>query len=372
MSRGAFQYQNSDDIVQLLSDLIGIASHRHVKNYETDVNTFIAEWFDSRNVPVDLVDIDYAPIAVARLGGSGGGYSLMLNVHTDTASVDSEEELNPKFNGKSIRGRGAVDAKGPASCMMYAMSLLKYYEKELVGDLIFAAVTGEEGRGSLGSRYIALSEYNTDFAIVGEPTTNRLGISVKGLRCYKITVKGRSVHSSSPERGINAIFEACRLVESLKANAGDSASVNISRINGGKGGRVPDSCSVYVEFRHGTEYGNVDDILSASVRGASLTEEPEIYVLYEEEPYCLSDREVIVEVSKQTLESLGLNPNPTHLPFWSDASILNQAGIKSITLGPGEWWRAHTRSENIDVKDLIDGINIYTEIAWKVCTKRRD
>ena len=49
-----------------------------------------------------------------------------------------------------------------------------------------------------------------------------------------------------------------------------------------------------------------------------------------------------------------------------DATFLNQAGIPTITLGPGSIELAHTANEYIEIKDLLDAAKIYalTIVDW--------
>ena len=49
-----------------------------------------------------------------------------------------------------------------------------------------------------------------------------------------------------------------------------------------------------------------------------------------------------------------------------DATFLNQAGIPTITMGPGSIEIAHTANEFIEIEDLVDAAKIYalTIVEW--------
>jgi acetylornithine deacetylase/succinyl-diaminopimelate desuccinylase-like protein len=42
-----------------------------------------------------------------------------------------------------------------------------------------------------------------------------------------------------------------------------------------------------------------------------------------------------------------------------DASFLNQAGIPTITLGPGDARTAHSANESVEIRDLVDATKIF-------------
>ena len=49
--------------------------------------------------------------------------------------------------------------------------------------------------------------------IVGEPTNNDIMNGSKGLLEFKIEFEGKSVHSSNPEKGVNAIEKCIKFLD---------------------------------------------------------------------------------------------------------------------------------------------------------------
>src|ERR1041384_6898689 len=62
----------------------------------------------------------------------------------------------------------------------------------------------------------------SDFAIAGEPTNCRIVYTHKGAIAFKIITRGKSAHSSMPERGESAIKKMAGVVEYLLGEYADS------------------------------------------------------------------------------------------------------------------------------------------------------
>lgn len=109
-------------------------------------------------------------------------------------------------------------------------------------------------------------KYEKDFPstiIVGEPTNNEIVAGSKGLMEYEISFKGVKTHSSTPEKGKNAIMSAVSFINELnefyevdiKSHKNlkfdiPYTTMNIGKIEGGSGiNSVPDFCKILVDFR---------------------------------------------------------------------------------------------------------------------------
>ena len=88
---------------------------------------------------------------LGRLAGSGGGQSLMLNAHCDTADAGGMvDPFSGTIRGGKVYGRGAYDMKGSLAACMAAAKALVDAGAPLRGDVLVAAVADEE-YGSLGT-----------------------------------------------------------------------------------------------------------------------------------------------------------------------------------------------------------------------------
>ena len=81
----------------------------------------------------------------ARIKGSGGGKSLMLNAHTDTVGVAGmDDPFSGRIDGNRLYGRGSYDMKGSIAAILGAAKALKENNIKLKGDLILSFVADEE------------------------------------------------------------------------------------------------------------------------------------------------------------------------------------------------------------------------------------
>ena len=166
------------DLIRTLSDLVRINSINPVlvpgAPGEEEIARYVATWLGDAGLEV-LVDEPEAgrPSVAARLPGTGGGRSLMLNAHMDTVGVEGmAEPWSGAVRDGKLYGRGAYDMKGSLAACMAAAKVLAGQASRLRGDLVVAAVADEE-YGSIGTAGL-LKRIRTDAAIVTEPTSLRV------------------------------------------------------------------------------------------------------------------------------------------------------------------------------------------------------
>ena len=93
---------------------------------------------------------------VARLRGSGGGRTLLLNAHMDTVGVAGMTipPFDPVIREGRLYGRGSGDTKAGLAAMICALEALVLARIPLRGDVVLGAVSDEE-YSSLGSEHLA-------------------------------------------------------------------------------------------------------------------------------------------------------------------------------------------------------------------------
>ena len=116
--------------------------------------------------------------------------------------------LGKRLDGK-LYGRGSSDTKGSMAAMLWALKSVDLSKLNVaVG---FAGLADEEFE-QLGAKACAVRKM-ADFAIVGEPTNLDVVYTHKGTAWIEIETRGKSVHASLPETGVNAID---RMTDTLK------------------------------------------------------------------------------------------------------------------------------------------------------------
>jgi acetylornithine deacetylase len=322
------------------------------------------------------------PNVVARLRGRGGGRSLMFNGHLDVVGVEgmTHEPFDAIEREGRIFGRGACDMKGGVAAMCAAASRL---QGELKGDVIIAAVADEEWQ-SLGTSFLVASGVRADAAIVTEPTGLTIMPAHKGFAWIEVTVHGRAAHGSRWDIGVDAIRHAGLLLAELdRVDADDlprhthallgRASLHASAIEGGIGlSTYPDKCIVRIERRTipGEQSADVVSEIKeacARVRERRPSFEAEVSLLFAQPPSDVPQDAPIVTALVRTLQERGMATTMTGMSAWTDAALLNQAGIPAICFGPGDMGLAHAAEEYIEARDVERATEALAALARNWC-----
>ena len=195
---------------------------------------------------------------VGIVRGSGGGRALMLNAHMDTVGVAGMEcPHDPRVVDGRLYGRGALDTKGGLAAFMLAAASVA--DAGLRGDVILTAVVDEEF-ASIGTE-ASLRDWQTDGALVAEPTALDLATCHKGFVWLEVETEGVAAHGSRPEDGIDAIAKmgpvlagvdalAARLAGGPRHPLLGTGSIHASLISGGQElSSYPGSCRLALERR---------------------------------------------------------------------------------------------------------------------------
>ena len=200
--------------------------------------------------------------------------------------------------------------------------------------------------------------FRSETMIIGEPTNNEIIVGSKGLMEYKISFKGIKTHSSTPQKGKNAIMNAILFIKELnnfyenkiKNNLNNDfeipyTTMNIGKIEGGSNiNSVPDSCEFLVDFRT-TDKAEEQQIVK------KLEELKEKYQAKVEELNRISPFLNKTEISNKTCN------------FITEASFLKN---NRIILGAGPI-TAHEVNEYVTIDSLYKLVEQYKELIKKYC-----
>ena len=169
-----------------------------------------------------------------------------------------------------LHGRGAQDMKGGIACWISAVSKLIKSNK-FKGSLSIIIAADEETSG-LGTpavmKYLRNKKEKIDFAIVGEPSSNKkigdeIRIGRRGSMNAKLTVAGKSGHSAFYGSYINPCTTLARIISKLKSTRLDSGTkymppshLEITRMNVENLSEnvVPQSAEAYFNVRFNSKY----------------------------------------------------------------------------------------------------------------------
>ncbi|KAL7625234.1 hypothetical protein AAE478_004449 [Parahypoxylon ruwenzoriense] len=395
-TEGARQYSvpldvSIDDAVSLTKNLVQINSANPALGSvpgpgETDIARYIAAWLEYRDIETHWIEPTKGrPSVVGVVRGSGGGKSLMLNGHIDTVTLIGYDgdRLNGEITEGKLYGRGSADMKGGVAAALIALANAK--RLNLRGDVIFTGVADEEA-GSIGTEQILRAGWRADAAIVTEPTDLNVVHAHKGFVWLEVNIFGLAAHGSRADLGIDAISKAGYfLVELdryaqrlLRSTSNDSEvvgppSIHASVIKGGEEtSSYPALCKIMLERR--TVPGETSETVKAEMQ--DLLEKvsrdvPDfrfnLRVTFERSPFSISPDDPFVSLVGDAIsESLGKEPVFRGEPYWTDCSLLADAGISALIWGPrGEG--LHAKEEWVDVDSVKQVAEVLTNVAGRYC-----
>ncbi|MGQ9514173.1 MAG: M20 family metallopeptidase [Thermoproteota archaeon] len=323
---------------------------------------------------------------IASLKGRNRHRSLLFTSHLDVVPPGDERMwIKDPFCGEEIGGliygRGSTDAKGSLGAMLCAMESIVESGVELSGDLILAAVVGEE-TDNLGIRHlIEGSNFRIDMALVGEPTKLRVANTHKGIARFNIHVSGKAAHACLPSRGVNAISGMAKVViglDYLSSNlqikdSGSFPTLVISTIKGGiKDNIVPPNCSITVDRRlvvgesPESAEQEITEVVNSALKGSTMKTKVEPYLMAlpthtsANEPIVLSSRKA---VNKVLGKDLGLYNFEAYCDM---GPLVEKAGAKTVILGPGSLEGSHIENEVVSIEEIESAAKIYALIAFDV------
>jgi acetylornithine deacetylase len=352
---------------------------------ERSIVEFLASVLDDWGFEVKRIEAAPGRPSIVARGGEAGGRRLMFNGHLDVVDVRgmTHQPFAAERKDGRMYGRGASDMKAGVAAMCAAGA--RCVRRGLGGELVIAAVCDEEW-ASIGTQSVIDAGVPADAAIVCEPTRLAVMPAHKGFVWLDIDVRGRAAHGSRWELGVDAIRHAGLLLAELDAlDSGLSArshpllgrpSLHASTISGGSGmSTYPDRCLLAIERR--TIPGEspqmaLDEVLAACRRIEQRRPgfEAEVTLRLAREPSDVAIDAPVVEALLAASRSHGHAPQVTGMSAWTDAAILNAAGIPAICFGPGDIALAHADEEFVMIDEIELAAAILESFARDWLTRR--
>jgi len=237
--------------------------------------------------------------------------------------------------------------------------------------LLFTFTTGEEFGTALEEKgsYLLSKHLRADKALVLEPQLDvkerRLNIlhGCRGIVNIRVQIRGKGAHTGYPERGINAVTRAVRLLSRLEqlefhkvAAAGQEVATVCMpiRIEGGADMfLVPAECEVLIHARTAPDDEKlVRDVerLCREICGVDFT----ISTPYSAPGYVENHEDPLVDLIRKESEAAGLATQVRFAGGRIDAAIFKiVAGIPSFCTGVGDRDQMHLIDESITVAEFV-------------------
>ena len=344
---------------------------------ERECCRYLAEILQEAGFRIDLYEFDAGRTnLVARTPTGNDSLPICFTGHLDTVPLGSADwRVNPfagEIIGDKLYGRGSSDMKSGVAAMVVAA--LRFIRESVGSPKITLVLTAGEETGSQGARHLVGLENVLGKAaalVVAEPTANYPMVGHKGALWVEVRTSGVSAHGSMPDRGVNAIYKAVRLVDRLEGFDFEASphpvlgmpTLNVGTISGGANiNSVPDFASIGVDIRTVPGLSNqvvLDRLTSLLGREADIRRLVDVGSVATDpsDPW-------MQRVWDITAPFLDEPPMAKGVTYFTDASFLTPAfgNPPTVILGPGEPTMAHKTDEFCYLPKIEEAVEIYLKI----------
>ena len=373
-----------EDAVALARALVQIDSRNPTLSAdgpgERNVALALGRVLEDWGFSVDIGESD-RPNLVARIGPSGSP-AMMFAGHLDTVGVEgmTHDPFSGDMTDGRLYGRGSCDMKsGVAAMCVAALAASQQSGSSAARQIVITAVSDEEYE-SLGMRAMLDSGIRAEHAILTEPTRLAICPAHRGFVWSEIEFTGRAAHGSRWDIGIDAIRHAGLVlagVDELDAGALQNrmhpllgrGSIHASTIVGGIGmSTYPDKCILRIERRTIPGESAEDSIaelqsICEQVRARRPELNTTVRLIAAQEPSDVGIDAPVVRALVKALDEENLSAPVEGLSAWTDAALLNAAGIPAVCFGPGDIALAHAAEEFVPVDEIEKATRVLTRVA---------
>jgi len=306
---------------------------------------------------------------LATFAGRNPRRSILLEAHGDTVAGDVPLRLDAA-SGR-LYGRGACDCKASLAAMLASIART-LAEDGLPPVTVQLAVTCREETGGEGAQALMAAGCRADVVVVGEPTRLVPLRALKGAWRCRVVTHGVAAHSSTPERGRNAIYRMRQVLEMLETRYPPllaarrhpllgAPTMSVGTICGGTAVNVvPAACEIEVDWR--VVPGLRGDELLADLRATfpDATITPcEFYPAFYE-----PDGSPALALAQQACTAVfGHAVAWGTAPWAANAGFFCEAGLPCVVLGPGDIAQAHTADEYVELRQVEQAAEVYRQMV---------
>lgn len=381
--------ERKSSLIDLCRTLVKTKSYSGEENGVADK---LKAFFEANGFDEVIID-DYGN-TVGHIKGKRDGKKIVFDGHMDTVPVtDASKWQYPPFeaviNDGKIYGRGTSDMKGALSAMaIAAANFAADTKKDFAGDIYVAGVVHEECFEGVAARSIS-SMVKPDYVVIGEASQLNVKIGQRGRGEIKLEVFGKPAHSANPEKGINAVYKICKIIEAIRClketehpvlGKGILELTDIKSSPYPGASVVPEYCMATYDRRllvgetKESVLKPIQELLDKMMAEDSELQAKVSFAEGEEKCYTgnvikgerffpgwLFDKnEQFVKDVVAELNNLGFNPEITQYNFCTNGShYAGEANIKTLGLGPSKENLAHTINEYIEIDQLTKVAECY-------------
>jgi succinyl-diaminopimelate desuccinylase len=291
--------------------------------------------------------------AVVARTSLGRAQRVVLAGHIDTVPV--ADNLPSRTARGFIYGCGSSDMKAGVAVQLRLAALVVAPSRDVTYVFYDCEEVEAERNGLLRLSRNHPELLAGDFAVLMEPTDGQVEGGCQGTMRAEIRTAGKRAHSARSWMGVNAIHEAGRILDVLRAYQPREPLVdgltyreglNAVGIRGGVAGNVvPDECVVTVNFRFAPDR-------SAAEAEAHLRE-------------VFADWEVTVTegiggarpgLADPAVASFAaaIGGTPRAKLGWTDVARFDALGVPAVNYGPGDPQLAHRADERVEIAAITE------------------
>jgi acetylornithine deacetylase/succinyl-diaminopimelate desuccinylase-like protein len=307
------------------------------------------------------------------------GPFILLQGHIDT--VPAFSDYKTLISDRDIKGRGAVDMKGPLAGMMDAF--IEMYHKKDLGYSPILLITADEEANSFAGILNFIKKYKkilkmTKLAINGEPTNFDVYTNFRGIYGYVIEKAGKEGHSAYPSDGtiiekmilmigsIDKFIIEARKIKDRKL--GETIGAFTVLNSGKKVNQLPGNFLAGFSLRTVRPFSEYDKLFKKVV-GQNIPSGSKIKKM-SIDPISVEINSRHREVLIDAFANSEIKYNEDIARYFSEANILNREGVKTITFGPGNPELAHVVPEKEVIK--INDIKKYSKLLQEIIKNLND
>lgn len=337
----------------------------------------------------DQLEIDKYGSLIAKINGQKKGKNVLLDAHIDTVGVNRKDWSVDPFKAvvkdNKLYGRGSSDMKGALAAMLAAASFFKE-DHNFSGQINVSAVVFEELFEGVAARNIS-EIVKPDYVIIGEASELKLMRGQRGRAEIVLETEGKSAHSASPQKGVNAVYQMLKLVEAVKEldlgadeELGRAIMELTDIISAPYPGSsvIPNKCqatfdrrlllnedaeSILAELKSVLKRLNIEgSAYLAEAEGECWTGK-KIGAARFFPAWLLAEDSKLLQAGVKALDSIGLPAEVSTYSFCTNGShYAGEKNIPTIGFGPSKEELAHTADEYLELKDLYQAVEGYYAI----------
>ena len=271
--------------------------------------------------------------------------------------------------------------KGGIAAIVTAVRQIFDSGTKLAGDIVLAAVAGEETDACGAKKFLA--DYAGRFpslagVVIPEPTDFDVVTCHRGLLWLEVETYGKTAHGSMPQLGVNAISAMNSFLDELNNyeipaethKLLGNCSMSVNTISGGEAVNViPDRCRICLDVRtlpgqkHQDIINGFEEIFAKLKRknpkfeaGIKIIRAVDALQSDESSDFV---RDFCLAVNTGEPEAVG---------FCTDGSYFASLGVPVIIFGPGKPELCHKPDEYIAIADVEKAVEYYKKIILKFLT----